>query len=149
TVAVIVQPGSGDALQFLKSGIMEVPDVLVVTKADLGNIAMRARRDLAAALRAIGERATRVVAVSSVSPVSGMDELVAALDAHRETLEIPAVREDKRRASALADFAAEHGERGVRALGGVRAARRLLDSEPAGSDVPTLTAVLEDHARAR
>ncbi len=36
TVAVVVQPGSGDALQFLKSGIMEIPDVLVVTKADLG-----------------------------------------------------------------------------------------------------------------
>src|SRR4029079_12642405 len=35
TVAVIVQPGSGDVLQFLKAGIMEVPDVLVVTKADL------------------------------------------------------------------------------------------------------------------
>src|SRR3712207_8247158 len=43
TVAVIVQPGSGDVLQFLKAGIMEIPDVLVVTKADLGDIAMRAR----------------------------------------------------------------------------------------------------------
>ncbi len=30
TVAVVVQPGSGDVLQFLKAGIMEVPDVLVV-----------------------------------------------------------------------------------------------------------------------
>src|SRR5215211_1415112 len=35
TVAVVVQPASGDVLQFLKAGIMEVPDVLVVTKADL------------------------------------------------------------------------------------------------------------------
>ncbi len=43
TVVVVVQPGSGDALQFLKAGIMEVPDVLVVTKADLGPTA-RARR---------------------------------------------------------------------------------------------------------
>src|SRR3954447_22723226 len=34
TVAVVVQPGAGDVLQFLKSGIMEIPDVLVVTKAD-------------------------------------------------------------------------------------------------------------------
>ena len=39
TVAVVVQPGSGDVLQFLKAGIMEVPDVLVVTKADLGAVA--------------------------------------------------------------------------------------------------------------
>ena len=56
TVAVVVQPGSGDTLQFLKSGIMEVPDVLVVTKADLGDTALRARRDLASALRAMGAR---------------------------------------------------------------------------------------------
>ncbi len=33
TVAVVVQPASGDVLQFLKAGIMEIPDVLVVTKA--------------------------------------------------------------------------------------------------------------------
>jgi LAO/AO transport system kinase len=148
TVAVIVQPGSGDALQFLKSGIMEVPDVLVVTKADLGDIAMRARRDLAAALRSVGERRTQVVAVSSVSPVRGLDDLVAALDAHREGLDLGASRPGKRRASALADFAAEHGERGLRALGGPRAALRLLDAEPAGADVPTLVTVLEDHAHA-
>ena len=66
TVAVVVQPGSGDTLQFLKAGIMEVPDVLVVTKADMGDAAMRARRDLAAALRAVGSRDTPVVAVSSI-----------------------------------------------------------------------------------
>ena len=47
TVAVVVQPASGDMLQFLKAGIMEVPDVLVVTKADLGDVATRSRRDLA------------------------------------------------------------------------------------------------------
>ena len=47
-VAVVVQPGSGDVLQFLKSGIMEIPDVLVVTKADLGRVAhARARRTCA------------------------------------------------------------------------------------------------------
>ena len=58
TVAVVVQPASGDTLQFLKAGIMEVPDVLVVTKADLGDVALRARRDLTAALRALGSRDT-------------------------------------------------------------------------------------------
>src|SRR5919199_6325848 len=79
TVAVVVQPGSGDILQFLKAGIMEIPDVLVVTKADLGDIAMRARRDLAAALRSVGSRDTPVVAVSSVPPPQGIDDLIAAL----------------------------------------------------------------------
>ena len=67
TVAVVVQPGSGDLLQFLKAGIMEVPDVLVVTKADLGPAAERAVRDLRAALRALGDPAP-VLAVSSLPP---------------------------------------------------------------------------------
>ena len=71
TVAVVVQPGSGDVLQFLKAGIMEVPDVLVVTKADLGQVAQRARRDLHAALRSLGGSGVAVVAVSSVPPVAG------------------------------------------------------------------------------
>ncbi len=69
TVVVVVQPGGGDALQFLKSGIMEIPDVLVVTKADLGQIAIRARRDLSAALRSLGSsqraRARRLRAASA------------------------------------------------------------------------------------
>jgi LAO/AO transport system kinase len=148
TVAVIVQPGSGDVLQFLKSGIMEIPDVLVVTKADLGDVAVRAQRDLRAALRSIGRRGTDVIAVSSVSPVRGIDELVAALDAHRAGLDVTARRLAARRASALADFAAEHGERGVRALGGRRVALRFLEEQPAGADVPALTAALESRAGA-
>jgi len=142
TVAVIVQPGSGDVLQFLKSGIMEIPDVLVVTKADLGDIALRARRDLSAAMRSLGER-TKVVAVSSIAPVSGIDELVAALDEHRSGLDLAARRTAARRASALADFAAEHGERGIRALGGRRAAADFLATQDAGLDVPALTTALE------
>ncbi len=144
TVAVVVQPGSGDALQFLKAGIMEVPDVLVVTKADLGQIAQRARRDLHAALRSAGARDTPVVAVSSVSPAQGFDDLVAALDDHRERLDLPTHRAGRRRASALADFVAEHGEAGLRALGGPRAAQRVLDAEDPGADVASLVRALED-----
>src|SRR5207244_2013796 len=97
TVAVVVQPGSGDTLQFLKAGIMEVPDVLVVTKADMGDAAMRARRDLAAALRAVGSRDTPVVAVSSVPPPVGVDELSQALDAHLSSLDLAPVRLRMRR----------------------------------------------------
>jgi LAO/AO transport system kinase len=145
TVAVIVQPGSGDVLQFLKAGIMEIPDVLVVTKADLGDIAMRARRDLSAALRSAGSRDTRVVAVSSVSPVRGIDELVGALDAHRATLDLAGRRTEARRSGALADFVVEHGERGLRALGGRRGAiKRLADADPS-ADEPSLVALLESH----
>jgi LAO/AO transport system kinase len=146
TVAVIVQPGSGDALQFLKAGIMEVPDVLVVTKADLGDVAVRALRDLRAALRALGDRTTEVLAVSSVHPVAGIDDLIAALAAHRERIDLAAARVRARRLGALADFVAEHGARGLRALGGRRAAERFLAEQPAGAGEPALTAALEARA---
>ncbi len=143
TVAVVVQPGSGDVLQFLKSGIMETPDVLVVTKADLGQIAMRTRRDLSAALRSLGPGSTRVLAVSSLPPANGIDELVDALQEHRAELDIAERRLRTRRAGALTDFVVEHGERGLRALGGRAAAQDLLAAEDPGLEVPALVAALE------
>jgi GTPase len=143
TVAVVVQPGGGDVLQFLKAGIMEIPDVLVVTKADLGLLAARTRRDLSAALRSLGSRTTPVVAVSSLPPASGIEELAVALEEHRAGLDVAARRLAARRAAALADFASEHGERGLRALGGRAAAEALLASQNPGLDVGALVAALE------
>jgi len=143
TVAVVVQPGSGDVLQFLKAGIMETPDVLVVTKADLGDIALRTRRDLSAALRSLGARGTRVLSVSSIAPPSGVAELAQALAEHREGLDIAAVRLRARRAGALNDFTVEHGERGLRALGGRAGAMKLLEAQEPGLQTPDLLASLE------
>jgi LAO/AO transport system kinase len=143
TVAVVVQPGSGDVLQFLKSGIMEIPDVLVVTKADLGELAMRTRRDLTAALRSLGSRSTRVVGVSSLPPPSGVEELVAALDEHRAGIDLAERRLRARRAGALAEFSAERGERGMRALGGRAAVTRLLADQDPGLSSAALVASLE------
>jgi LAO/AO transport system kinase len=149
TVAVVVQPGSGDVLQFLKAGIMEIPDVLVVTKADLGRVATRALSDLRSALRALGAQDTTVVAVSSVSPPTGIEELIAALDAHRQSLDLAARRLRARRMHALADFGAEHGERGLRALGGRRGAEKWLAEQDPGLDVPALEQALVERADKR
>jgi LAO/AO transport system kinase len=146
TVAVVVQPASGDVLQFLKAGIMEVPDVLVVAKADLGGPARRAIADLKAALRSLEAGETAVVATSALPPPSGIEELIEALDAHRAALDIPARRARSRRMHALADFAAERGERGLRALGGRRAAERFLVAQDPGLDVPALLRALDQRA---
>jgi LAO/AO transport system kinase len=143
TTAVVVQPASGDTLQFLKAGIMEVPDVLVVTKADLGQPALRAQRDLAAALRSLGTRDTPVVAVSSLPPAKGIEELVQALDAHRAALDLPGRRARARRMAALAEFTAERGERALRALGGRREAERFLAEQDPGRGVRELVELLE------
>jgi LAO/AO transport system kinase len=146
SVAVVVQPGSGDVLQFLKAGIMEIPDVLVVTKSDLGSVAASAERDLTAALGALGARDTEVVAVSCIPPPRGIDELIAALDAHRERIDLGQRRLRARRRHALADFLAEHGERGLRALGGRREAERFVDEQDPALDVAALTRALEERA---
>jgi LAO/AO transport system kinase len=143
SVAVVVQPASGDVLQFLKAGIMEVPDLLVVTKADLGDAAKRSRRDLAQALSAVGSSEVPVLAVSSVPPPSGIGELADALDAHRERTDLQQRRLRARRGAALREFTAEHGERALRELGGRREAERLLEREDPAAGVTELVRALE------
>src|SRR3954449_575308 len=146
TVAVVVQPGSGDTLQFIKAGIMEVPDVLVVTKADLGDAAMRARRDLDQALSALDSSDVSVIAVSSVPPPRGIDELADALESHRESLDLPARRVRARRLAALREYVAEHGEQALRALGGRREAEALLARQDENASVDELLALLPARA---
>jgi LAO/AO transport system kinase len=143
TVAVVVQPASGDVLQFLKAGIMEVPDLLVVTKADLGEVATRSRRDLGQALKAVGSPDVPVLAVSSVPPASGIEELADALEEHRRGSDLAGRRVRARRGAALREFTAEHGERALRELGGRRAAERLLEAQDAGASVTELLEALE------
>lgn len=146
TVAVVVQPGSGDTLQFLKAGIMEVPDLLVVTKADLGEPAERARRELVQALGSLDSQKVPVVTVSSVAPRTGIDELLRALDAHRAGLDLGARRLRSRRLMALGELVAEHGESALRALGGRRAAERQLAAQDAAAPVQALVASLRERA---
>jgi LAO/AO transport system kinase len=88
TVVFCVQPGSGDSLQFMKAGIVEIPHVIAVTKADLGAVAERALTDVAGALSlavADGDWPLHTVALSSRSG-AGLAPLMAALEAHRAHL---------------------------------------------------------------
>ena len=50
TIVFCVQPGSGDSLQYMKAGIAEIPDIVAVTKSDLGPPAIRAKADVKGAL---------------------------------------------------------------------------------------------------
>src|ERR671923_1484481 len=145
-VAVVVQPASGDVVQFLKAGIMEVPNALVVTKADLGEAAARAERDLVQALAALGSRDVPVVVVSSVPPPRGIEELQEVLDQGHKRLDLPARRVRSRRLSALRELAAERGELALRALGGRREAERFLAGQDPEADVSALVAALEREA---
>jgi LAO/AO transport system kinase len=84
TVVFCVQPGSGDSLQFMKAGIVEIPDVVVVTKGDMGPAAMRAKADVKGALGiAAAASLDWAVPVKIVTATSGeglpgfMDEIAA------------------------------------------------------------------------
>jgi LAO/AO transport system kinase len=149
TVCVVVQPASGDVLQFLKSGIMEIPDVLVVTKSDLGEVAISARRDISAALRSLGKRSIPVVNVSSVPPPTGVEELIDAFAMHREQLDLPAQRLAARRAAALRDFTVEYGQRGMLSIGGRTAAEAWLREQDPTLEVAALLCALERRMASR
>ena len=84
TVIFCVQPDSGDSLQFMKAGIAEIPHIVVVTKADMGAAASRARADVLGALSLAEEESGWSIPVLLVSSqqAQGMDELIGTLDAH-------------------------------------------------------------------
>ncbi|WP_245926746.1 methylmalonyl Co-A mutase-associated GTPase MeaB [Breoghania corrubedonensis] len=89
TVVLCIQPGSGDSLQFMKAGVMELPDVVAVTKADMGEKARRALADVEGALSLTGARPggwkAPVVLVSATAG-TGLGDLARAIDAHRNWL---------------------------------------------------------------
>lgn len=129
TVALVIQPGSGDVLQFIKAGIMEIPDVIVVNKGDHGRLAQRAASDLSGALdalRSLGMGAAAAqwevpVLVTSARERTGIEPLLDAFEAHRRALGPEAVRARRRRGAAawaLDLLRRRFGEHGVATLGG-------------------------------
>ena len=84
TVVFCVQPGSGDSLQFMKAGIVEIPDIVVVTKGDTGPAAKRAKADVKGALGLAAEGSldwgvpVKIVTATSGEGLPGfMDEIAA------------------------------------------------------------------------
>ncbi len=108
TVAVLVVPGMGDAIQAAKAGILEVGDVFVVNKADRPQ-AQETVRDLrgmvALAERGPEEWKPPVVTTVAVSG-QGIGDLVARLDAHWSWLDKSGEGERRRVARARDEVAA-------------------------------------------
>jgi GTPase len=135
SVAFCVQPGSGDSLQYLKAGIAEIPDVALVTKADLGLIARRTQDDLRAAL---AQQPTRTagwsvpVILVSAEDGQGIAALVQALAEHNALLAEDGRLETQRRTQAAAwleDFVREEFGRA-----GLARAARLGEGAAAKSE---------------
>jgi LAO/AO transport system kinase len=112
TTVVVTVPGLGDDIQAIKSGLLEVADVLVVNKADREG-ADRTERDLMHMLdlRATGERKdveiVRTIATRGTAEGSGITELAAAIESHRArawTGEGALARANARAAAHLAEL---------------------------------------------
>lgn len=139
TVTLVIQPGSGDVLQFIKAGIMEIPDVLVVNKGDHGRLAEQAAADLTGALDSLrgvgmadaGEGWRVPVCITSARDRVGIDRLADLLDAHRTGLGEQGLRTRRGRGAVawgLDLFRRQHGDHGVGALGGHAALRGALQA---------------------
>jgi LAO/AO transport system kinase len=86
TSVVVVVPGLGDEIQAIKAGILEIADILCVNKADKDG-ADRTVADLSMMLE-LRDRTAKPVRILKTVGVreEGIDELVAAVDAHRQEL---------------------------------------------------------------
>jgi len=82
TTIVVMQPGSGDSLQAIKCGIMEIPDILCINKKDM--FSKEARWKLLDDLT-MSARGTPIIETNAISG-EGVDQLLDAIDNHREEL---------------------------------------------------------------
>jgi LAO/AO transport system kinase len=87
TVVLVLMPGSGDSIQALKAGIMEIPDLIVINKRD-HPMAKTMLNEVRAILSLDRERdwKTPIVLTEAVEG-EGIDELWAAVQRHRGHLE--------------------------------------------------------------
>jgi LAO/AO transport system kinase len=131
TVVLALMPGSGDSIQALKAGVMEIPDVICVNKADhpLANTMIR---EVKSVLGLGPERDWKVPVVpTEAARGEGITDLLEAIDAHGKRI-------------AEAGTLAERRARNLRAeVLGIAAARlrRELDQRAAGD--PDWAALLD------
>jgi LAO/AO transport system kinase len=96
TVVLVLMPGSGDSIQALKAGVMEIPDVIVVNKAD-HPLTDTMVREVRTAL-SLGPQGSWKVPVlrTEAAKGEGIDELSDALDEHRSHIEAEGTLEERR-----------------------------------------------------
>ncbi len=132
TVVLALQPGAGDAVQALKAGIMEIPDVIVINKLDhpLAKTALSEVRQVLSLAPQQGWQPP--IVLTEALRGEGIDELWGEIEKHRAWLEAEGELERRRRRNLAAE---------VFQLAAVRARRHL---EEAVRDDPALTRLLDD-----
>jgi LAO/AO transport system kinase len=101
TVVLVLMPGSGDSIQALKAGVMEIPDVIVVNKADhpMTDTMIREIRGVLA----LGPHEGWQVPIVRTESVrgEGVDELLEKLTEHRAFIEAEGTLHERRRRNLM------------------------------------------------
>jgi LAO/AO transport system kinase len=119
TVVLALMPGSGDSIQALKAGVMEIPDVIVVNKADhpLTDTMVREIRGVLSLGPKTGWRVP--IVRTQASKGEGVEELADRIAEHREHIKAEGTLEERRRRNLMNE---------VMELATVRLRRRLDES---------------------
>ena len=146
TVLLVLMPGSGDSIQALKAGIMEIPDVIAVNKKD-HPAAKTMLNEVRSILTLDKERAWKppIVLTEAISD-EGVADLWAKVEAHKAHLDEEGLLDERRRRNLAGEVFAVASARAKahleRAVEGDPELRRLLD-EVQKRELDPLTAVQE------
>jgi LAO/AO transport system kinase len=129
TVVLVLMPGSGDSIQALKAGVMEIPDVIVVNKAD-HPLADTMVREIKGVL-ALGPKQGWEVPIVRTEAIRGVGiaELADRLDEHRAHIEAEGTLMERRRRNLMNE---------VLAIATFRMRRELADSLREDAEVKEL-----------
>ena len=130
TVLLVLMPGSGDSVQALKAGIMEIPDVIAINKMD--HPAAKTMLNEVRSIVGLADREQRPpIVLTEALRGENVPELWSKLEEHRAALERDGGLDERRRRNLAAE---------VFAVASSRAKRRL---ETAVADDPELRRLLE------
>jgi LAO/AO transport system kinase len=146
TVVLVLMPGSGDSIQALKAGIMEIPDVIAINKRD-HPAAKTMLNEVRSILSLDKDRAWRPpIVMTEATRGENVPELWEKIQAHRAFLEGEGLLEQRRRQNLAREVFAVASARAKihleRAVEGDNELRRLLD-EVQNRELDPLTAVRE------
>ncbi len=129
TVLLVLMPGSGDSVQALKAGIMEIPDVIAINKMD--HPAAKTMLSEVRSIVGLAERELRPpIMLTEALRGENVPELWAKLEEHRTALESDGRLEERRRRNLAAEvFAVASSRAQVQARG--RGGRRRGAAAPA------------------
>jgi LAO/AO transport system kinase len=132
TVVLVLMPGSGDSIQALKAGVMEIPDVIVVNKSDhpLTETMIREIRGVLS-LGPQGEWRVPIVKTEAAR-AEGIAELAEKIHEHHAFIEAEGTLAERRRRNLMNE---------VLALASARLRRRL---EERAHDDPSVQELLDE-----